>query len=495
MFPLAITLSSLALFVGRKKFAERMIAVGLAFWLGYESVLGAMQLFGLAVSHNNMCPMTGSFANSGPYGGFLSVCIAVTFAMAWELRDSKNLCDRIIFGISVVSCCCGLIMLPASMSRAGFVALGVSATVFALTHKAIISKLNAPRWLTLSVLALMVAAGIVTFCLKKDSALGRLHIWEIEIRAVAEKPLTGYGYGNALGAYGDAQAKYFETKERSQERVRIAGCPEYAFNEYLRFGMEFGILGFLLSVAVLVVGILLLLRVGSPLACGLIVWGTFAFASYPLAVWQLRALLAIFLGAAIGTNMNIGIKLRPFLTSFLLIAVVGLICIWTPGYVRKKEAENEWLDEQSALKLEFYEGVAGRLALLYPQLDANYRYLYDYGYVLHKEGRYAESNEILRKGASLSSDPMFYNIIGKNYESMGDYVEAERNYLHSHYMVPSRLYPYILLMELKEKQGDSEHALGYARKALCLPVNYKNMSMRDLRDRVKEYYDEHSKDN
>lgn len=54
MFPLAITLSSLALFVGRKKFAERAIAVGLALWLGYESVLGAMQLFGLAVSHNNV---------------------------------------------------------------------------------------------------------------------------------------------------------------------------------------------------------------------------------------------------------------------------------------------------------------------------------------------------------------------------------------------------------------------------------------------------------
>lgn len=49
----------------------------LSLWLAYESVLGIMQLLGIAVSHNSMCPMTGGFANSGPYGGFLAVCIAV----------------------------------------------------------------------------------------------------------------------------------------------------------------------------------------------------------------------------------------------------------------------------------------------------------------------------------------------------------------------------------------------------------------------------------
>lgn len=82
----------------------------------------------------------------------------------------------------------------------------------------------------------------------------------MELRAIADKPLTGHGFGKSLGAYGDAQAEYFETEERGQERVRIAGCPEYAFNEYLRMGMEFGILGLLLSVAVIVLGTTMLCR-------------------------------------------------------------------------------------------------------------------------------------------------------------------------------------------------------------------------------------------
>ena len=251
-------LVSLALFVCRREVAERIVVSALSLWLAYESVLGIMQLLGIIVSHNSMCPMTGDFANSGPYGGFLAVCIAVVFAAAWRWRDSVNLYDRILFWLSSVSGCLGIVVLPASMSRTGFVALVVSAVAFALIDTESKSYFKSHKWLILSVVAVAFVVGAGAFCLKKDSALGRFHIWEMELRAIADKPLTGHGFGKALGAYGDAQAEYFETEERGQERVRIAGCPEYAFNEYLRMGMEFGILGLLLSVAVIVLGTMML---------------------------------------------------------------------------------------------------------------------------------------------------------------------------------------------------------------------------------------------
>ena len=63
-------------------------------------------------------------------------------------------------------------------------------------------------------------------------------------------------------------------------------------------------------------------------------------------------------------------------------------------------------------------------------------------------------------------------------------------------MMPSRLYPYILLMEMKERRGgDTEQALAYPRETLSLPVNDRNMSMHDLHNRAETYYDEHTKDN
>lgn len=491
---LATVLLSLALFVCRREVAERIVVSALSLWLAYESVLGIMQLLGIIVSHNSMCPMTGDFANSGPYGGFLAVCIAVVFAAAWRWRDSVNLYDRILFWLSSVSGCLGIVVLPASMSRAGLIALAVSGVVFALTKTEIKSYLRSHKWLPLSVVAVSLAIGAGAFCLKKDSALGRFHIWEMELRAIADKPLTGHGYGNALGSYGDAQAEYFEGEERGQERVRIAGCPEYAFNEYLRLGMEFGILGLLLSVAVIVLGTMMLCHSDSSLTFGLVAWGTFAMASYPLAVWQLRLLLAVFLGAAIGVSVKVGKKGRLILVPALVCLSVGSMLVWLPENKHRKEAESKWLEERRFTNFGIFDGMADRLAILYPQLRRNFRYLYDYGYALHKECRYEESNVILREGALISSDPMFYNIIGKNHEALGDYELAERNYIHAHNMVPSRLYPYILLMEMKERQGNTEQALAYARKALSLPVNERNMSMRDLHERARKYYDEHKKD-
>ena len=491
---LATVLFSLALFVCRREVAERIVVSALSLWLAYESVLGIMQLLGIAVSHNSMCPMTGGFANSGPYGGFLAVCIAVVFAAAWRWRDSVNLYDRILFWLSSVSGCFGIVVLPASMSRAGLIALAVSGVVFALTKTEIKSYLRSHKWLPLSVVAVSLAIGAGAFCLKKDSALGRFHIWEMELRAIADKPLTGHGYGNALGSYGDAQAEYFEGEERGQERVRIAGCPEYAFNEYLRLGMEFGILGLLLSVAVIVLGTMMLCHSDSSLTFGLVAWGTFAMASYPLAVWQLRLLLAVFLGAAIGVSVKVGKKGRLILVPALVCLSVGSMLVWLPENKHRKEAESKWLEERRFTNFGIFDGMADRLAILYPQLRRNFRYLYDYGYALHKECRYEESNVILREGALISSDPMFYNIIGKNHEALGDYELAERNYIHAHNMVPSRLDPYILLMEMKERQGNTEQALAYARKALSLPVNERNMSMRDLHERARKYYDEHKKD-
>jgi len=491
---LATVLFSLALFVCRREVAERIVVSALSLWLAYESVLGIMQLHGIAISHNSMCPMTGDFANSGPYGGFLAVCIAVVFAAAWRWRDSGSLYDRILFWLSSVSGCLGIVVLPASMSRAGFVALVVSAVAFALIDTESKSYFKSHKWLILSVVAVAFVVGAGAFCLKKDSALGRFHIWEMELRAIADKPLTGHGFGKALGAYGDAQAEYFEAEERSQERVRIAGCPEYAFNEYLRMGMEFGILGLLLSVAVIVLGTMMLCRSDSSLTFGLVAWGTFAMASYPLDVWQLRLLLGVFLGAAVGQNMKVGKRTRLILASTFIVIATGLMLIWLPENRQRKYAEGKWLEERRFTNFGIFDGMADRLAILYPQLRRNFRYLYDYGYALHKECRYEESNVILREGALISSDPMFYNIIGKNHEALGDYELAERNYIHSHNMVPSRLYPYILLMEMKERQGNTEQALAYARKALSLPVNDRNMSMRDLNERARKYYDEHKKD-
>lgn len=488
MMFLAVVSLIFALYISRWKYVEQVVVLVISLWLSYESLLGIRQLFGLSSSHHCMFVLTGSFANPGPYGGFIAICAVIALSGVCKYHNSEKLQDRLFVLLSGISGGLGVIVLPASMSRAAWVAFFMAGAILSYMCTPIRTYLKSHKWIVLSALVVIILVTIGAFNLKEDSALGRFHIWEMELRAIADKPLTGHGYGHALGAYGDAQAHFFQMSERSVSRQSIAGCPEYAFNEYLRYAMDFGILGLLLFLIIMGLSIGDLYREQSILTCGLIAWGVFAFASYPMDVWQLRLLLAVFIGAAFGERYIVPNRWKMAMVFSCLILAVVSIAFWIQDYELKEEAKYRWHEEQRYAGFGSINDVADNLALLYPQLKTDFRYLYDYGYALHKEGRFLESNTILHEGTLISSDPMFYNIIGKNYESIGDYMVAEKYYMHAHYMVPSRLYPFILLMEMYDHLGDTSMALEYSKKALALPVNEKNMAMRKLRDRAEVYF-------
>ena len=139
--------------------------------------------------------------------------------------------------------------------------------------------------------------------------------------------------------------------------------------------------------------------------------------------------------------------------------------------------------------MELYEDAVEELAPLYDNLKDNFRFIYDYGYALHKCKRYQDSNQILKEGAKISSDPMFYNIIGRNYEAMKEYDKARDAYIHAHNMVPCRIYPLVLLMEMYASIGDEKTAMKYGASALQTPYNERHRNMLLLRNRVQECCD------
>ena len=363
----------------------------------------------------------------------MAILLATLGVYVIQNRNAQKWYDKAIMILSSISCVLCIIVLPASMSRAAWLALGVVALVWGFKELRLADwiRKHKARAVIASVLVIIVIIGV--FFLKKDSAIGRLHIWHMELRAIAEEPLTGHGKGSVLGVYGDTQAKYFAEKERPEIITKVAGCPEYAFNEYLKIGVEYGIPSMLGVIVVLIIVIALLLKFHSPFAYGFIAFSVFAFFSYPLEAIHI-----------------------------------------------KSEAEKEWESVRSLSSMELYEDAAEELAPLYDDLKDNYRFIYDYGYALHKCKRYQESTKILMEGAKISSDPMFYNIIGKNYEEMGTYDLAEGAYMHAHYMVPSRIYPLSLLMNLKIKTGDIHYAIEIGEKIQSMDINEKVVAMRRL---------------
>ncbi|MBR3743582.1 MAG: O-antigen ligase family protein [Bacteroidales bacterium] len=435
-------------------------------WGITEAGYGLLQVLGWRMSRHSLYALTGHFNNPGPYGGFIACVMAV--ATAWVMRSRvkpsglRMTTTWIMYILAWVTIGMGTLVLPASMSRAGWLAQLVALAVEAIRMPQVREWIRKHRWMIPAGGAGVIALLVGAFLIKPESALGRLHIWRMECRAIAERPWTGAGPGMGAWAYGEAQEAFFRARleTASPTVVRVAGCPEYAFNEFLGIGVEYGVPGLLLSVLLVAASIAVLYKARSPFAAGLTAWSVFACASYPLSVPQLRLLGAGFVLIALVVGI---LQVRSWRMGVLPVIVAGLLAGWM-GFRVKPGMTKEWL------------GTARK---------ENFRAVYAQGYALHQAGRYAESTEILEWGTRMSCDPMFEIILGKNAEALGDDTRAEALYEKAHYMVPSRLYPLVRLMRLQVRTGRNREALETARRIVMMPVNERHEGMVKLREETE----------
>lgn len=451
-----------------------------------ECAVGLLQTFDIAPSCNDTFRMTGTFKNPGPFGGFVAVGLAIVVVMLDRCRVGKK--SEALFGkiILLLVLSLGVIVLPASMSRAAWLALLVSLSLYALIEKKLWNNLKKRPCLLYVLLLSILIFSFVAFTIKQDSALGRIHIWNIECRAIANGPMLGYGRDTFLGVYGDTQANYFSCYYRPDWTYRVAGAPEYAFNEYLKIGVEYGIPIMILFISLLLFLICSLLKQRSPLAYGMIAFSVFAFFSYPLSLWQFRLVLSFAVILAISN----GVASR-FLSLFFIITLATYASIVSiPSDIKKRANENRWLNIEKQARSQGYTCDAlNEYKTLFDELKGSARFIYAYGMALRKNHLFSESNMVLKYGTMHSADPMFYNAIGDNYKDLGEYDKAEEAYIHAHNMVPDRLYPLVLQMELYVSMEDYDRANEIGNMALMMPINVQNMPMRKLRYRVKSCLD------
>ena len=440
-----------------------------------EAALGLLQVFSLAPRKHGIFAITGTFDNPGPFGGFVALVAAVSLSDFLFNRHSRNF--RLLFGISCFIIC--LIALVASMSRTAWIAFCFSAVFILARDVCFRNHFATSLWrpLIILIVALICMAGMIL--LKKDSAIGRIHIWHMELLAIAEKPLTGYGFGNELGAYGAAQHDYFERDHRSNEEKEVAGSPEYAFNEYLGAAESGGIGLFLLMIAVLTFSICRLR--GSPLQSGIRVLAIFSFASYPLSLPEFRIVLTLILGACFFdiTKPFWKFFLPPLLGFFTVIAIAAYP-VANKNHVARGSVINLYYSSSGM----YYSGLEDELAVYSDIMENDYRFLYEYGWALSRAGRYEDSNAVLTKGIKKSSDPMFYNLMGINYWACGNYEEASSCFTYASFMVPSRLFPHVLQMEMALDYGKVQDAIIISENIMSLPINLKNHDMVALREKA-----------
>ena len=472
-----------------------------------EIVSGMLQLFGIRDSNNSLYTLTGTFQNPGPYGGFLSVCISLIIAFCIRNRilykykqvNGHSVLMWVMAGIALLA----FSLLISAQSRAAMLSLVCSLSFIVAGSGEIGQKLKnvfKQYWIIISLLAVIMVSGAYLY--KKPSADGRLFMNRISLKAICSNGFKGAGLNHFGGAYGKAQADYFERQIaengrdeldwsaiKEHERLTV-DCPDKAFNEYLQIGVEAGPLAMLAFIGCVVYAIIISFRNGTIWSYGLTAMAVFAFFSYPFHITEFRIMLAVLLAACLSKEIveidSPKPVIRTALLSMLLIALTVVKLSRLPETRQFKRAESSWRDTKFWHKMGFYDYVVNNCDSLFRYYSHDYTFLYAYGQSLNKTGNYIKSDSILELGSRLSSDPMFWNVMGNNSLSMGRYREAEQRYKHAFYMVPNRMYPLYLLAKLYYEENDSARFVDMADRIDSFKPKIESVKTERLRSEIRD---------
>ena len=231
------------------------------------------QLLGICMSRNPDYAFTGSFYNPGPLACYLAVCLPVAIRM---MLCGNKFQKPAGMGMVILT----VLLIPVTISRTAIIAGSIGGIV-ATSDKWSLKQLGKAKLLVIGTICMAIAGGI--YMVKKNSADGRLLMWKVATQAAMEVSLTGAGWSNVAGSYGEAQEKYFASGKGSEQEIIVADAPEYVFNEYLQIAIAYGQAAAVIIVVLAAGGVVTAIRnkaygfAGSTAAVA-----TVMFASYPL---------------------------------------------------------------------------------------------------------------------------------------------------------------------------------------------------------------------
>ena len=456
---------------------------------GIEAIWGMRQIYGLAISNHSLYALTGSFYNPGPYSGYLAMIFPICLSEWLSLKkvENRTWMEQGKYYVSLGVLLLILCVLPAGMSRSAWVATLVSGVwVYGMydswgSRLQEIGKKYKKRVFPAIIVGGMVLmiAGYALFQLKVDSANGRLLLWKVSVKAIAEEPVWGHGIGNFVSAYGIAQENYFAGGKYSDKEELVAGSPEYAFNEYLQVGVECGVL--FLFVVLLIIAFCFWKGVTEKRlsACaGLISVLVFAFSSYPMQIPGFAMAFYFLLAACV-----VGYSRIHILFFTVMIAFLGSY-YWR---YNQYNACREWTGCKMLYDIGTYQSAKEGYEKIYPELNDRGAFLFEYGHSLHKLKEYNSSTAILKEAMAHSCDPMILNIIGKNYQAIGKYEKAEEYFIRSTHRLPGRIYPYYLLAKLyaEPEYRHPEKLKQAIQIVLTKEPKVQSTAIREMREEVK----------
>lgn len=495
-----------------------------------QAIYGNLQLWGYSSSHHSLFKITGSFFNPGPYAGYLSGILTVTFGfyilktnfspleILRFIREKPEFTKiTLLFMMAFMA-----LALIATNSRAAFLASLISFTY--LIYEKYKHRFNMLfKWSIAKNISIVAAGFTLIACLvaglyfsKKDSANGRLLIWDISLNMIKDKPFFGYGFDHFKANYMNYQASFL-AKNPNADEAMLAGDTIYAFNELIQLTVENGIIGLLIILFLLFTVFDLRKMVPqtekqhlsyqqdhsihkhgimSIAKAGIISVIIFSFFSYPSQILPVKTSLVLFLAtvANYATQTNIHFKLSNktnsrilfsaklvVLSIFLFLACAGCIRLY-----KLASAFKYWRNANQYYQFGAYSASLQNYVKAYPLLKTNGDFLTNYGKALSEAGKPRHALAILKRAEKIYPNVIVCNAIGDNYKVLKAYKKAEQAYLYAWHMNPSRFYSKYLLAKLYDESEQKEKAVTVANELLHKKVKVESQAIREIKTEMNE---------
>ena len=443
--------------------SERVLVIGILFCAGYEILVGVGQLFS-GNSRHFLYALSGTFLNPGPYSAF----IAMGLVMSCQLKKGYWL--PTLFAT----------LLPATWSRAALVSAAICIGIIYW------EQWKRWRW-WICTGGLLVLVGL--YFLKQGSADGRSIIYLISLLCISRAPVFGSGIGSFCHQYAEGMAAF--SVQHPMFNFQSADVTTNAYNCLLQIGVEQGLLGMTLALALVALVLVKLNKAGKTLGMGLLCLLIFSMFSYPFDQLPYQ-IIFVMMTAYAGTDVKKvtipkkwHMLFQCYIAPAALCGCAILLSAFNHRQIKERmEAESVYRMmagvRHPAFLADYYE--------LLPLMLSNEHFLFDFAKILSADGRYNDSNGILRLGSLISSDPMFYIIQGNNYREMGFYQEAEQAYMKAFNSMPNRLYPLYQLMLLYEKMGDTEKTSNIAQRVMMFDEKVASPATKEIKRKAYKIF-------
>jgi len=486
-----------------------------------QAVYGNLQLLDYYPSNHSGFKLTGSFFNQGPYAGFLTAVWPLSLGLYLfkensikqvqsQIHGTSGLINKIIIYalnyIPLLGCISIILILPATHSRASWLAVLLSSIVLIEMRyhvlKGVLKHISRIKKAVLIIVSIgIIGSGLLgMYHFKKGSSDGRLFIWKVTTEIIIDHPVFGVGFDWFKTHYMNYQADYFARNGKNKEAL-VADNTYYAFNEWLQFIAENGLMG--LAVLILLLYYIFKIQVNKQckymylcLISSLLSIGIFALFSYSMQILPIKLILVVLLAQLgnLDNNKQFLFKkpkqyaLVGFKTVMLILSIIGITksIQYTTALEQNLRTWKNALDDH---QYGDYQGASNLYSKAYPILKGNGNFLMNYGKSLSLAQQDRKALQILLESQHYLNTTIIETSLGDSYKNLKKYKKAETAYQHAANMIPSRFYPLYLQAKLYDENGDKTKAIAMAKEILKKNIKIPSTAIKEMQAEIKKIVD------